>query len=55
MTDQLDLFPVDDYADRYYFNPTSTRTKRPIKSKEPKPCHFLNGLPKPPRLGSTNL
>ena len=31
MTDQLDLFPVDDYTDRYYFNPTSTRTKRPIK------------------------
>ena len=31
MTDQLDLFPVEDYADRYYFNPTSTRTKRPTK------------------------
>ena len=33
MNDQLGLFPLEDYTDRYYFNPTSTRTKRPIKSK----------------------
>ncbi len=31
MTDQLDLFPMEAFTDRYYFNPTSTRTKRPIK------------------------
>ena len=31
MSEQLSVFPVDDYADRLYYNDTSTRTKRPIK------------------------
>ena len=34
MSEQLSVFPVDDYADRLYYNNTSTRTKRPIKMKE---------------------
>ena len=31
MSEQLNVFPVDDYTDRLYYNDISTRTKRPIK------------------------
>ena len=31
MPENLELFPIDAFTDRLYYNDTSTRTKRPIK------------------------